>query len=130
MVAKNSCCFFLTKFAKQFIFYADHTVQARGSIPGSSWSGRSWQGGPSRSHHAGEEGECRRRAIPGLFSSSIPKPSPTETSCYDPHWSWLVRENVCARALGRGGVGGEGMTVFPFTSYNRKARSIRKIKST
>ena len=59
-----------------------------------------------------EEGGCRWRAIPGLFSSSILKPSPTETSCYDPHWSWLVRANVRARALGRGGVGGEGWPSF------------------
>ena len=36
MVAKNNLFFFLTKFAKQFIFYANHRVQAKGTIPWSS----------------------------------------------------------------------------------------------
>lgn len=45
-------------------------------------------------------GRCRQRCLPELFSHNTRNPSPRETSCYDPHWSWLVTENVCTSSQG------------------------------
>lgn len=82
-------------------------------------------GGHERTWRRGT-GRCRQKAGPELLCPNIASPSPRGTSSYAPPLKLAgYRKCLCRHPRGEG----DRMSLFPFTSYRRKAGNRRKIRS-